>query len=138
MHRSSSGESASCQHTNASTYRSMHLLGIIQEVKVHGSTEICSSRSCGAVRLTVPLLQGFRIILLANIVKQVTQEMFLKLWKRQMCLKLSLVSKDFHITGGTLKLVVSCTVTLTKQISFLPGLVATEITEVTKGQVPNQ
>lgn len=55
-----------------------------------------------------------------------------------MCLKLSLVSKDFHIIGGTLKLVVSGMVTLTKQISFLPGLVATEITEVTKGQVPNQ
>lgn len=55
-----------------------------------------------------------------------------------MSFKLPSVLKEFQITGGTVKLVVSAMVTLNRQIGFLPGLVATEITEVTKGQGPDQ
>lgn len=54
-----------------------------------------------------------------------------------MCLKLPRVLKDVQITR-TIKLVGLDIVTLNKQISFLPGRVSTEITEVTEGQVPNQ
>lgn len=60
----------------------------------------------------------------------VGQEMFLTLWNRQTCFKLPLVSKDFHNTGETIRLVVLDTVTLR-------SLVATEITQVTRGRVPD-
>lgn len=55
-----------------------------------------------------------------------------------MSFKLPSVLKEFQITAGTVKLLVSATVTMNKQIGFLPGLVATEITEVTKRQGPDQ
>lgn len=55
-----------------------------------------------------------------------------------MSFKLPSVLKEFQITGGTVKLLVSATVTMNKQIGFLPGLVATAITEVTKGQGPDR
>lgn len=59
--------------------------------------------------------------------------MFVELWSRRMSFKLPSVLKEFQMTTGTVKLLVSATVTLNKQIGFLPGLVATEITGVTKG-----
>lgn len=62
----------------------------------------------------------------------------MELWSHRMSFKLPSVLKEFQITTGTVKLLVSATVTLNKQIGFLPGLVATKITAVTKGQGPDQ